>query len=63
MEYLIICIIMFVAFLFSVNILYYSDVRAWGIEKATTVWNMAFFGRITFSFTFPIRWFIKRSGK
>ncbi len=57
------CIVMFVAFLFSVNFLYYSDIKAWEIKKATTVWNMVFFGKITFPFTFPIRWFINKSGK
>lgn len=63
MEYVIIAIILFVASLFSVNILYYLDVRAWGIDKATTVWNMALLGKITFPFAFPIRWFINKSGK
>ena len=63
MEYVIICIVMFVAFLLSVNFLYYSDIKAWGIQKAKTTWNMVLFGKITFPFTFPVQWFINKYGK
>lgn len=63
MEYVILCIIMFVTLLLSVNILYFLDVRAWGIKKATILWNIALFGKITFPLAFPVRWFISKSGK